>query len=147
MKTKLLLLLAALFFVCGVANAQKYTITESGWGRLEKGYKTGGNAPYEISLSEIDIHRWRRSKGELVLDEGEKLLSIRLPRKKISYNLLTESYVHKDRTGWSYVERQALENDRTFCRVWVCTHEDGSQQILVMYPKFVQGYRIVPAEE
>ena len=108
MKTKLLLLLAALFFVCGVANAQKYTITESGWGRLEKGYKTGGNAPYEISLSEIDIHRWRRSKGELVLDEGEKLLSIRLPRKKISYNLLTESYVHKDRTGWSYVERQAL---------------------------------------
>lgn len=137
------------FFVLGCmttsAQTHKYAITNSGWGRLEKGFKVAITS-YESSISELDIHRWRKVKGELTIDEEDKLLTVRLPRKEIVYTLLTESYVHKDRSGWSYVERQALENDRTFCRVWICTHEDGSQQVLILYNNFVQGYKLSPVD-
>lgn len=139
---------AAFLMLGGVVSAQTkdYTITNSGWGRLETGFRQG-IAPYEIRVSELDIHRWRKTTGELILNEGEKLLTVRLPRKELVYVLLTESHVHKDRNGWSYVEHRALENDHTYCRVWNCTHEDGSRQILVLYSTFVQGYKIIPAEK
>ncbi len=148
MKRIILFMVAALLLSCEWAFAQKetYTITHSGWGRLETGVKVAMTT-YETSVSELDIHRWRKTRGELVLDQEGKLLTVRLPRKELTYNLLTDSYVHQTRGGWDYVECMALENDHTLCRVWVCTHEDGTRQILVLYPKFVQGYKIIPVEE
>ena len=144
MRRLFFIILSILFLGSGliIAQTNRFSITNSGWGRLEHGIKVG-LAPYESSVAEIDIHRWVTAKGEIVIDEKDNLLTIRLPEKEIIYTLLTDSYVHQDRIGWNYVERQALENDRTFCRVWICTHEQGDHQILVLYNSFVQGYKIV----
>lgn len=145
---KLVLFIAFLLLAGSVASAQteRYVITFSGWGRLEVKPRVVGVSSYDYTVSEVDIHRWRKTDGELILDKEYKRLTLRLPRKEIDYVLLTDSYVHQSKDGWSYVEHQALENDRTYCRVWDCTHEDGTRQILVLYPTFVQGYKITPAE-
>ena len=145
---KFILLMVSLVLACGVMSArtEKYAIPFSGWGRLEIRSKTNGISAIDPKVSELDIHRWRKAGGELDLDLDGKLVTVRLPRKEITYNLLTESYVHKANDGWSYVEYLALENDHTFCRVWVCTHEGGDKQFLVLYPTFVQGYKLAPAE-
>ena len=143
MKKFIISLFAVALLGCCVASAQteKYKVTESGWGRPDFGMSlgAGGNV---LTMTELPIHRWRKTKGEAVLDMEERQLTFTLPRKEIFYHLLTESYVHKDRNGWSYVDYLALENDVTLCHVWVCTHEDGSRQICIVFNNFVQGYRI-----
>ena len=142
------IILAALLLSALAASAQTetYSVTQSGWGRLEVKPRVVGVTSYDYMVSEVDIHRWRKAEGELILDKEYKRLTLRLARKEIDYVLLTDSYVHQSKDGWSYVEHQALENDRTYCRVWDCTHEDGSRQILVLYPSFVQGYKITPVK-
>ena len=143
---KLITLLAFLLLAGSVASAQteRYTITYSGWGRTETGLVMG--APVGRTLSELDIHRWRKTQGEAVLDREERQLTLRLPRKEITYIFLTDSHVHHSQGGWDYVEHFSLENGVSTCNVWLCTHEDGARQILVLYPNFVQGYKITPAE-
>ena len=148
MKRFVLVLLAALFLGLAAASAQteRYGITYSGWGRVESGVKLRNGMPVERGIHELDIHRWRKSQGEAVLDPGERQLTLRLPRKEIIYTFLTDSYVHHSQDGWDYVEHFSLENGVSTCSVWICNHEDGSRQILVLYPNFVQGYKIIPAE-
>ena len=128
------------------AQTERYNITESGWGRTETGYTKVSLTPYEAAISELDIHRWRKTKGEVVVDFDERELTVRLPRKEINYVLLTESYTHRIRGGWDYVDYLALENGTTLCRVWICTHETGAKQVCVLFNNFVQGYRIEAAE-
>lgn len=141
-----LLFIAVLLLPCFAASAQteKYAITFSGWGRVESGVKMG--IPLERGAYELDIHRWRKTAGEAILDLDERQLTLRLPRKEISYTFLTDSYVHHSQDGWDYVEHFSLENGVSTCNVWICTGEDGSRQILVIYPTFVQGYKLGPAE-
>ncbi len=143
---RFLLFIAVLLLPCFAASAQteKYAITYSGWGRVESGVKMG--IPLERGAYELNIHRWRKTRGEAVLDPEERQLTLRLPRKEISYTFLTDSYVHHSPDGWDYVEHFSLENGVSTCNVWICTHEDGTRQILVIYPTFVQGYKLGPAE-
>lgn len=143
-----LLFLAGLLLSCLAASAQteKYAITYTGWGRVESGLKVRGSGPVERGTYELSVHRWRKTAGEAVLDMGERQLTLRLPRKEIIYNFLTDSYVHHSQDGWDYVEHFSLENGVSTCNVWICTAEDGSRQILVVYPTFVQGYKLGPAE-
>ena len=147
MKRFILLLFAALFLglVSASARTERYSITYSGWGRVESGVKLG-SAPIESGIHELYVHRWRKTRGEAVLEPEERKLTLRLPRKEIIYTFLTDSYVHHSQDGWDYVEHFSLENGVSTCNVWICTQEDGTRQILVIYPNFVQGYKIVPAE-
>ena len=126
-----LLFIAVLLLSCLAASAQteKYAITFSGWGRVESGVKMG--IPLERGAYELNVHRWRKTRGEAILDLDERQLTLRLPRKE---------------DGWDYVEHFSLENGVSTCNVWICTGEDGSRQILVIYPTFVQGYKLGPAE-
>ena len=128
------------------AQTERYSIKESGWGRTETGVTKIANIPYEGTISELDIHRWRKTPGEIVVDFDERELTVRLARKEINYVLLTESYTHRIRDGWDYVDYLALENGTTLCRVWICTHESGAKQVCVLFNNFVQGYRIEAAE-
>ena len=148
MKKYILALFTLLFAGLAAASAQteRYVITYSGWGRVETGVKMRSGVPVEQGIYELDIHRWRKTQGEAVLEPGERQLTLRLPRKEITYNFLTDSYAHHSQDGWDYVEHFSLENGVSTCGVWLCTHEDGSRQILVLYPNFVQGYKITPAE-
>lgn len=143
MKKLVVIIVSFLLLAAGSAFAQKqtYAVTYSGWGRLEVRAKTNGITPYESRVSELDIHRWRKANGTMEWDD--KQVTIRLPRKEITYALLTDSYVHPAKDGWSYVEHVALENEHTICRVWMCTHEDGSKQFLVLNGVFVYGYKLV----
>ena len=146
MKKFVVFIIAFLLLAAGAAFAQKqnYTVSYTGWGRLEVRAKTNGITPYESRVSELDIHRWRKANGTMEVDG--KQVTIRLPRKEITYALLTDSYVHPAKDGWSYVEHVALENEHTICRIWFCTHEDGSKQFLVLNGVFVYGYKLIPAE-
>ena len=143
---KFLFVIAFLLLAGFAASAQKekYAITYTGWGRVESGVKMGVRP--ERGAYELSIHRWRKTQGEAVLDLDERQLNLRLPRKEIVYNFLTDSYVHHSQDGWDYVEHFSLENGVSTCNVWICTHEDGTRQILVIYPTFVQGYKLGPAE-
>ena len=76
----------------------------------------------------------------------ERTLTLRLPRKEITYTFLTDSYVHHSPDGWDYVEHFSLENGVSTCNVWICTREDGTRQVLVIYPTFVQAYKLASAE-
>ena len=129
------------------AQTEKYGITYTGWGRVESGVKMlRGAGPVERGAYELNVHRWRKTQGEAVLDLDERRLTLRLPRKEIIYNFLTDSYVHHSQDGWDYIEHFSLENGVSTCNVWICTHEDDTRQILVIYPTFVQGYKLGPAE-
>lgn len=129
------------------AQTEKYGITYTGWGRVESGVKMlRGAGPVERGAYELNVHRWRKTQGEAVLDLDERRLTLRLPRKEIIYNFLTDSYVHHSQDGWDYIEHFSLENGVSTCSVWICTQEDGTRQILVIYPTFVQGYKLAPAE-
>lgn len=141
-----LLIIAALLLsgITAFAQKQTYTVPFSGWGRLEVRAKTNGTTPYDFKVSELDIPRWRKTAG--TMDVDGKQVTLRLPRKEITYALLTDSYVHPAKDGWSYVEHVALENEHTICRVWFCTHEDGTKQFLVLNGAFVYGYKLIPAE-
>ncbi len=143
-----LLFIAVLLLSCLAVSAQteKYAITYTGWGRVESGLKVRGSGPVERGTYELNVHRWRKTAGEAILDLDERQLTLRLPRKEISYTFLTDSYVHHSQDGWDYVEHFSLENGVSTCNVWICTGEDGSRQILVIYPTFVQGYKLGPAE-
>lgn len=128
------------------AQTERYSIKESGWGRTETGLIKFIGTPYEGTISELDIHRWRKTPGEIVVNFDERELTVRQGRKEINYVLLTESYTHRIRSGWDYVDYLALENGTTLCRVWICTHESGAKQVCVLFNNFVQGYRIEAAE-
>ncbi len=129
------------------AQTEKYGITYTGWGRVESGVKMlRGAGPVERGAYELNVHRWRKTQGEAVLDLDERRLTLRLPRKEITYTFLTDSYVHHSQDGWDYIEHFSLENGVSTCSVWICTQEDGTRQILVIYPTFVQGYKLGPAE-
>ena len=146
---KILSVIAFLMLAGFAASAQteKYAITYTGWGRVESGVKMmRGAGPVERGAYELNVHRWRKTAGEAVLDLDERQLTLRLPRKEIIYNFLTDSYVHHSQDGWDYVEHFSLENGVSTCNVWICTAQDGSRQILVVYPTFVQGYKLGPAE-
>ena len=101
------------------AQTEKYAITYTGWGRVESGVKMGVRP--EKGAYELSIHRWRKTQGEAVLDLDERQLTLRLPRKEIVYNFLTDSYVHHSQDGWDYVEHFSLENGVSTCNVWICT--------------------------
>ena len=145
---KLLHVIALLLLAGVVASAQteKYAITYSGWGRVESGLKLRGVGAVERGIHDLDVHRWRKTAGEAVLDMEERTLTLRLPRKEITYTFLTDSYVHHSPDGWDYVEHFSLENGVSTCNVWICTREDGTRQVLVIYPTFVQAYKLASAE-
>lgn len=145
---KLIVILVSFLLLAGgaaLARTERFTITNSGWGRPESGVAIGAG-PSNRSVISLDVHRWRKTRGELTIDLDAHELTVRQPHKEIVYNLLTESYTHKDKNGWSYVERLALENGATLCRIWDCTHEDGTRQVYVLFNNFVQGYKILPEE-
>ena len=146
MKMRSFIFAAFLLLVGFAASAQTetYTVAYSGWGRVEVRAKSNGTTSYDYKVSELDIPRWRKANGTMEVDG--KQVTIRLARKEITYALLTDSYVHPAKDGWSYVEHVALENEHTICRVWFCTHEDGSRQFLVLNGAFVNGYKIIPVE-
>lgn len=146
MDMRRLLIIAALLLsgLAAFAQKQSYTVTYSGWGRVEIRANTNGVAPFDFKVSELNIPRWRKTAG--TMDVDGKQVTLRLPRKEITYALLTDSYVHPAKDGWSYVEHVALENEHTICRVWFCTHENGTKQFLVLNGAFVYGYKLIPAE-
>jgi len=145
---KVLMIIVAALLLSGMAFAQsgRYIITNSGWGRPETGLSVGAG-PTSLAMLSLDVHRWRKTPGELILDLEGKKVTVRLPRKEVSYDLLTESYTYKDKNGWNYVDHLALENGTTLCRVRDCTHEDGTRQLYVLFNNFVQGYKIVPTDD
>lgn len=146
---KIIVILAGLLLLAGgsaLAQTERFTITNAGWGRPEKGIVIAGISPTSTPMASLDVHRWRKTHGELVLDLDGKKVTVRMPRKELFYDLLTESYTYKDKNGWSYVDHLALENGTTLCRVRDCTHEDGTRQVYVLFNNFIQGYKILPEE-
>ena len=126
---------------------------------MMKLYHMGGDLPVEETLL-VNTASPLTAKLASLLDAGEEeragvlarqiyrlaSLSQRQLTADEMVSFLTDSYVHHSQDGWDYVEHFSLENGVSTCNVWICTGEDGSRQILVIYPTFVQGYKLGPAE-
>lgn len=149
MKKGILILCLALL-TGSAAMAQTWKVAETGWGRIEDTY-SAVNIRSEYAIGEMNIPRWRKTAGTLKVDYDKREAVISLDRKKDkTFVLLTESRPFRTRDGWTYVEYEALDNRNAGCRFWVCTHENGSQRVLILYPYYspdtVYGYRLAPAE-
>lgn len=132
------------------AQAQTWKVTESGWGRIEHSYAVTA-VRSEHAIGEMNIPRWRKTAGTIKVDYDKREAVISLDRKKDkTFVLMTESRPFRTRDGWTYVEYEALDNRNAGCRFLVCTHENGSQRVLILYPYYspdtVYGYRLAPAE-
>ena len=149
MKKGILILCLALL-TGSAAMAQTWKVSETGWGRIENTYSAQAIRS-EYALGEMNIPRWRKTAGTLKVDFDKREAVISLDRKKDkTFVLLTESRPCQTRDGWTYVEYEALDNRNAGCRFWVCTHESGSQRVLILYPYYspdtVYGYRLDPAD-
>ena len=149
MKKGILILCLALL-TGSAAWAQTWKVAETGWGRVENAYSVVA-VRSEYALGEMNIPRWRKTAGTLKVDFDKREAVISLDRKKDkTYVLMTESRPFQTRDGWTYVEYEALDNRNAGCRFWVCTHESGSQRVLILYPYYspdtVYGYRLEPED-
>ena len=150
---KRLLVLFALALLAGSAawaQTKSWQVTESGWGRIENGIS---NSPSMATrtIGEMNIPRWRKTPGTLNVDFDKREASISLNGKKEkTFYLMTESRPFQTRDGWTYVEYEALDNRNAGCRFWLCTHESGSQRVLLLYPWWrpdtIYGYLLSPSE-
>ena len=133
-KTIIIFCLALTAGLSALAQTRTWTVTESGWGRIENGISVAGSFP-ERSIGEMNIPRWRKTPGTLKVDFDKREAVLSLDRKKEKpFILLTESRPFQTRDGWSYVEYEALDARNAGCRFWICTHESGSQRLLILYP-------------
>lgn len=149
MKRLLLFIAAALVALPLAAQTKTWQIAETGWGRIERAARIG--VAGSTALGEMNIPRWRKTAGTIKVDYDKREAVISLDRKKDkTFVLMTESRPFRTRDGWTYVEYEALDNRNAVCRFWVCTHENGSQRVLILYPYYspdtVYGYRLAPAE-
>jgi len=144
-KVSLILALALLAGSAAWGQTKTWQVTETGWGRIEKAFRTF--PPVGAGIGEMNIPRWRKAAGTLTIDFDRKEAVLSLPRKKgTTFRLLTESQPYKTRDGWTYVDYQALDGSSTVCRFWLCTHESGAERLLTLYPwtvpDTVYGYRL-----
>lgn len=149
MKRIFLLIFTALLALPLAAQKETFQVVETGWGRIEKAYRFG--VPSTAALGEMNVPRWRKISGTLLVDFDNKEAVITLKNKKVkSYYLMTESRPYQTRDGWTYVEYEALDERNAGCRFWLCTHESGTRRLLVLYPfstpDTIYGYMIIPDE-
>ena len=149
MKRFFLLIAAALLALPLAAQTKTWQVAESGWGRIEKASRSGLAGP--TALGEMNIPRWRKADGTVKIDFDQREAVITLKNKKVkSFYLMTESRPYQTRDGWTYVEYESLDERNAGCRFWLCTHESGTQRLLVLYPfnnpDTVYGYMIIPEE-
>lgn len=151
MKRMILILALSLLAVSAAwAQPRTWKVTQTGWGRIERGISITHSAP-ERGIGEMNIPRWRKVSGTLSFDFSKREAVISLDRKKDkTFILLTESRPFQTRDGWTYVEYEALDGTNSGCRFWVCTHESGSQRVLVLYPFYrpdtIYGYNLSSSE-
>ncbi|MCR4824804.1 MAG: hypothetical protein K5849_05540 [Bacteroidales bacterium] len=131
------------------AQTKSWSITETGWGRVELARTYGSLNIYEGGIREMNIPRWRTASGTLRIDYDKREASLSVGRKKEkTFLLLTESRPFTTRDGWSYVEYESLDERNSGCRFLVCTHESGAERLLILYPfsrpDTIYGYRLTP---
>ena len=147
MKKWFFVLLLVLPCVSGWCQSEKYQLTETGWGRIEKSYQNG----ILTNLGEINIPRWRKASGSMTIDfdKKEAVLTQRGKADK-TFTLLSETSPKETRDGWTYVEYMALDGNNSVCHFWICRHESGRQRLLTLYPwsrpDTVYGYNFDPEE-
>ena len=132
------------------AQNKSWTLTDSGWGRVDTGSRPLGASP-ELVMGEINITRWRKASGTVKADFDKKTVVISQNRSKDKkYQLLTESRPSETRDGWSYVVYDAMDSHNSRSRMWICKHENGTERILVFYPAYapqkVYAYMLKSAE-
>lgn len=147
MKKWIFVFLLVLPCLSGWGQSEKYQLTETGWGRIEKSYQNG----ILTNLGEINIPRWRKASGSFTVDfdKKEAVLSQRGKKDK-TFTLLSETSPKQTRDGWTYVEYMALDGSNSVCHFWICRHESGWQRLLTLYPWWypdtVYGYNFGPEE-
>ena len=147
-----LIILCCLLLAGMTAKAQTLTwqLSETGWGRIEKGFAYAAAMP-ESSIGEMNIPRWRKATGTLTVnfDKKEAVLTQRGKADK-TFTLLSESTPKETRDGWTYIEYMALDAHNSVCHFWLCTHAAGAVRLLTLYPwtrpDTVYGYQLSPAE-
>ena len=149
MKKCFLLIVFALLAGSAVwAQPRTWQVSEYGWGQIKSAISVAHSVP-ERGLGEINIPRWRKASGTLQVDFDKREAVISMDRKKDKhFYLMTESRPFQTRDGWTYVEYESLDDKNAGCRFWLCTHESGTQRVLILYPFYrpdtIYGYLLTP---
>ena len=149
MRRLLIIALALLTASAAWAQTKTWQVTETGWGKIDRGISIVTRP--ERGIGEIFIPRWRKVSGTLTVDFDKKEATLSLSRGKDKrFYLMTESAPRETRDGWTYVEYEGLDGNNAGCRFWLCKHESGAERLLTLYPFWtpdtIYGYRLSSSE-